>query len=102
MAWAKSAPPVSSKILRFRSSIIGISSRSISSSSIGPRFSGRKLPLTRTWGGQSTFRCKSLPSSFTSAANSLSTSSSCLRIVRLLGLRVGSGSHASLLLLVFL
>ena len=61
MVWAKSAPPVSSKILRLRSFIIGKHSRTISSSSIGPRFSGRSVPLTRTIGGRPTFRCKSLP-----------------------------------------
>ena len=46
--WAKSAPPSRSKILRLRSFIIGKQSRTISSSSIGPRFIGRSVPLTRT------------------------------------------------------
>ena len=58
--WAKSAPPSRSKILRLRSFISGKQSRTISSSSIGPRFSGRSVPLTRTMGGLPTFRCKSL------------------------------------------
>ena len=82
--WAKSAPPSRSKILRFRSFISGKQSRTISSSSIGPRFIGRSVPLTRTIGGLPTLRCRSLASSFTQARNSLSTSSSCLRLMKLL------------------
>ena len=46
--YAKSAPPFSSKIRRFRSSIIGTHSRAISSSQIGPRFRGFSEPRTRT------------------------------------------------------
>ena len=68
-----------SKILRFRSFISGKQSRTISSSSIGPRFIGRSVPLTRTIGGLPTLRCKSLALSFTQARNSLSISRSCLR-----------------------
>ena len=51
--WAKSTPPSSSKI-RFRrscNSSIGKISRTISSVSIGSRFSGRSVPWTRTNGG---------------------------------------------------
>ena len=40
---------------------------------------GRSVPLTRTIGGRSTFRCKSLPLSLTSARNSLSISYSSRR-----------------------
>ena len=57
---------------------MGIKSRTISSTSIGGRFKGLRSPLTRTIGAVPTFRCKSLPSSFTQALKSLSTSSSCL------------------------
>ena len=78
--WAKSAPPSCSKILRFRSFISGKQSRTISSSVIGSRFIGRSVPFTRTIGGLSTFRCKSLALSFTQARNSLSISRSCLRV----------------------
>ena len=50
--------------------------RTISSSSIGPRFIGRSVPLTRMIGGRSAFKCKSLPLSLTKARNNLSISSS--------------------------
>ena len=55
-------------------------SRTISSSVIGSRFIGRSVPSTRTIGGLSTFRCKSLALSFTQARNSLSISRSCFAV----------------------
>ena len=46
------------------------------SAGIGARLNGRSVPFTRTYGGRPAFKCKSLPSSFTKALNSLSISSS--------------------------
>src|SRR4051812_21272779 len=62
----------------------GKQSRTISSSVIGSRFIGRSVPSTRTIGGLSTLRCKSLALSFTQARNSLSISRSALRLMKLL------------------
>ena len=45
---------------------------------------GRSEPSTRTIGGLPTFKCKSLALNFTHARNSLSTSRSCFRLMKLL------------------
>ena len=73
---SKPRSPSSSKIRRFRSSISGKQSSSISRSSIASRFSARSTPSTRTTGGRPTFKCRSLPFSLTAARKILSISSS--------------------------
>ena len=79
--YAKSAPPSSAKIFLFLSSISGKQRSRISCGLMGSCFNGRKEPATRTYGGCPTLRCRSLPSSFTTALKILSTERSVARLI---------------------